>query len=187
MQYIGGKANLVRCFWQVLDAAIRRSSGRFYEPFVGGFNVVSELLKQRVPIKGRPQCSDKHAGLIGMYQALVDGSFVPPASISKEKYLALREQKASDPLSVFASFACAFSGREWASYARGINRNYADCGRRLLAKKRFAMSQCQFFARDFRDSTPEAGSVIYCDPPYINSRILRVVPTYRRDLRRVRI
>ncbi len=163
MQYLGGKARLAKRFAHILDAALVEKGGRFAEPFVGGFNLVRNLENVR-----EATCSDIHAGLINMYNELKRG-WVPPSSITEEQYKKLKAAKGLDPLSVFASFACAFAGIEWGSYERSGDTNFAAVGRRSLLRKKEYMEQVEFQSCSYTQLLLEEPSVVYCDPPYANT------------------
>lgn len=167
MQYLGGKSRLAKKFGPILDEALsdERFCGRFIEPFTGGFNLVPALKNIR-----EAWCCDIHPGLITLYRAIQDGSFVPPDTLSKAEWEELRRAGDwSNPLTAFAAFGCSFGGKEWGGYATNkAGRNYAAGAKRLL-KKKFSgvFDQVTFRVNDYRTwpmYCPPA--VIYCDPPY---------------------
>lgn len=160
MQYLGGKARIARPLTEFLNSKI---GGRdYYEPFVGGCNVVPLI---KAP---RRLASDFCKPLITMYQALQRG-WVPP-DISEEEYARInKERNPDDPATAFALFGCSFGGKFAGGYARSnMERNYAENARRSLRRK---MATCQgvvFSSRSYEELQVE-NAVIYCDPPYENT------------------
>lgn len=160
MRYLGGKSRLAKKFAPILDAALLERDGNFVEPFVGGFNIIPALSRVREAL-----CCDIHEGLIGMYQALQNG-WEPPENISEEEYQVAKERRATDPRSVFMSFASSYGGKEWGGYARGEGRNWTDESRRSLLHKATHFEGVEFRSFRFEDLPKTAPAVYYCDPPY---------------------
>lgn len=161
MRYLGGKTKLAKRYIPAMEQTLADARGVFYEPFVGGFNLVPALGERVISA----HCSDTHTGLIAMYHAIQAG-WAPPGSLSELEYASLRNADES-PLRTFAAFACSFGGKEWGGYARdraGL-RNFAAEQQRFLAKKSAAIVRSSFAVADYRDLSPSQ-SVIYCDPPY---------------------
>jgi DNA adenine methylase len=160
MKYLGGKARLSKRIGEHLDEALMLEKD-FYEPFVGGFNIV-----QNIHTWGKKYCSDNNWALITMYKALRKG-WVPPTEVSELEYDEARLLPEDDPLKAFIGVACSFGGKWFGGYARG-RYNYALEGHRTLMQKAPVIKQCFFRHCDYDDITPE-GAVIYCDPPYANT------------------
>lgn len=166
MHYLGGKARLAHRFTSLIQAAIDEptATGRFVEPFVGGFNVVPHLRF------AQGACSDRHPGLVSLYRAVQDG-WHPPAVLPREEYEALKAAGDwSNPLSAFAAFGVSFSGLEWGSYVES-DEEHPYCrraGDALLEKAR-SMRGVGFEQRDYRDVEVYRGDVLYCDPPYLGT------------------
>ena len=158
MRYLGGKSRLARYI-----APFLRGSGLFYEPFVGGFNIVPAVQPHTAA-----QCSDTHKGLIKMFVAIQQG-WRPPASITERRYYELKQETES-PLRTFASFGASFGGKEWGGFARdkagGGGRDLAAQAARSLSRKIPWILQSRFTCSSFEGILPAPESVIYCDPPY---------------------
>lgn len=162
---MGGKFRLAKHFAPILVEALAKHDGRFVEPFVGGFNLLPALGDAVSSAK----CYDIHSGLIVMYKAIQDGSFIPPENVSEDEYRKLKDAKDwSNPLTAFAAFGCAYGGREFEGYARGAKgRNYAKGSRNTVMRKKKFMKNVNFQQRDYIDICIEKSSVVYCDPPYL--------------------
>jgi|SRR3990172_2815062 len=170
MKYHGGKAKLAPKFAPFLIEALAKHDGRFFEPFVGGFNIVPVIhdhVRQAL-------CCDAHPGLITMWKAVQDGSFDPPGTVTREEYNALNLARDwTNPLTAFAAFGCSFSAKEFGGYASGdtryaVPRSYATEARNGILRKAKAMDRVVFMNENYEDMSDE-NAVVYCDPPYANT------------------
>lgn len=143
-------------------------TGLLYEPFVGAFNIVPALSPAEC------LCSDIHAGLIGLYTAVQQG-WEPPERITEQEYRKLQAVCGNDPLSVFASFAASFGGKEWGGYARDATgrRDLTAEGAVAFRKKIPWIKQARFRHSSYVNINPAPRSVIYCDPPYAGTTAYR--------------
>jgi DNA adenine methylase len=157
MQYHGGKARQAKRIGAYLKTL---GNGRYYEPFVGGGSVLAQVAEHFNEV----YASDIHPDLILMYQALQQG-WVPPTEVSEAEYQRLRYAEPS-ALRGFVGFACSFGGKWFGGYARGGTPNYAHTGVDSLMRKATHIRTATFRCRDYRQLSPAARDVIYCDPPY---------------------
>lgn len=166
MHYLGGKFRLARLLKPVICKRLEAGSGRFVEPFVGGFNLVPAVCPEVA------LCSDSHPGLFSLYSALQAGTFDPPESLSEDEYARLREKcDWSDPMTAFAAFGCSFAGKEWGGYARDPKegRNYAEVARRSLLRKASYMRGVEFACKPYWEVEVRPGDTVYADPPYAST------------------
>ncbi len=160
MQYFGGKQRIAKYIVPILQNCM---NGRkcFFEPFVGGANIVSKITGNRV-------ASDANKYLIALYQALQQG-WVPPDTVTEEDYHRAKNGDYSDYLRAFIGFGCSFAGKWFGGYARGNeSRNYALNAKNSLLQKLKGLHGVVFLHRGFSTFKPE-DCLIYCDPPYIGS------------------
>ena len=177
VRYMGGKSRIAK---KIREHLVSHGATKYMEPFVGGGAVLTVVARDFEFILA----ADAHADLIAMYQAIQDGSFTPPSTVSEDEYQALKKSDPS-PLRTFAAFGASFGGKEWGGYARmgtatrnGKPRapeNYVLYARNSLAKSAKAGMfdpHITFVSADvFTLDLPEdlSGTVIYCDPPYGNT------------------
>ena len=163
MQYLGGKCRLAKKFAPVLQSALARLPV-FYEPFVGGFNILPALGGIELE---RAVCNDWHPGLAVLYRAVRDG-WDPPRTLTEGRYQELRtEADWTNPETAFAAFGCSFGGKEFAGYARNsVGDNYAARASNSLLRKRPYMEGVEFQYGDYEARDPNEECVIYADPPY---------------------
>jgi DNA adenine methylase len=164
MQYLGAKTRIAKQIAAHLES-IAPAEALVEDRFCGGLSVA-------VALRHRPlACSDGNAALVCTLRAVQDG-WVPPEYLSEEDYYRLRElDDPADPLTAFAAAGCAYGGKWWSGYARGKQhpRGFAGYASRSLCRKLQALAGVPILHRDYRDDPPAPGTVVYCDPPYVNT------------------
>lgn len=158
MQYFGGKQRIAKDIISFLSL-YRDNYRYFYEPFVGGCNIVQLM-------KGERFASDKNEYLIEMYLALQNG-WVPPQKLTNEEYQHIKDNKDENKaMSGFAGFGCSFSGKWFGGFAKNKRGdNYAMATHNSLMKLKPLIADIKFKCLDYREAHPQ-NSLIYCDPPY---------------------
>lgn len=161
MQYMGGKAKIARRVVQsiLVDTPLR---DRWFEPFVGGGNV----MEQACPHFGASVGSDLHPDLIMMWQATVNGWV--PGEVTRERYQELRLQPPSAERG-YAGFGASFGGKWFGGY--GVSPRDGEVWRasqRSVTRQGhvFRSHSVRFLSGSYSDFTPPPGTVVYCDPPY---------------------
>ena len=170
MRYVGGKSKIAT---KISDAILAATTARkaYYEPFVGGGSTLAKLC----PHFEKSFASDAHEDIVLMWKEVQKGWI--PHAVTYEEYQILRYSSEPSALRGFAGFGGSFGGRWFEGFARGgtnadgTPRNHqAESGR---AVSRIAESIAQgcvnFDKNDYREISPERGSVVYCDPPYRGS------------------
>lgn len=170
MQYMGGKAIIARhIIAAILEDTDKRD--RWWEPFVGGANVITLAAPHFSKCVG----SDIHPDLIMLWQHLANGGDVPDL-ISPEEYRALRS---ADPswMRGFAGFGASFGGKWFGGYGVRTDAFSKDGPEVCRSSARSARKQAgilvkhqvSFVHGGYQDFQPAPGAVIYCDPPYANT------------------
>ena len=130
--------------------------------FCGSCNVVSKIDSNRKRV-----ASDNHAQLIALLKHTQLG-FDLPSDMSEAQYARAKNNEYADWLTGFIGFGCSFAGKYFGGYARGDEkRNYALNAKRSLTKKMATMNDVEFLFGDYRDIDVDAGSLVYCDIPYL--------------------
>lgn len=164
MQYMGGKAKIARrIVAAIMDDTPARE--RWFEPFVGGGNVIEHA----APHFGRCVGMDAHPDLIMMWQAIADG-WLPP-DLTRERYAELKGAEPSAERG-YAGFGASFGGKWFGGY--GVSPRDGEVWRatqRTLARQGgvFQRYDVRFRLSLFGDHTPPPGTAVYCDPPYIGT------------------
>jgi DNA adenine methylase len=161
MQYMGGKARIARKLADVITSR-HKEIPLYVEPFVGAGWMFAEMCK-RLP--GLCRGGDIQPDLIALWSALKDG-WVPPDSLSREEYVALRNAEPS-ALRAFAGFGCSFGGKWFAGYAKNARGDdFCGAAKRGLMKRASAIGGAPIRHREYHLWPAEPGWVVYCDPPY---------------------
>lgn len=174
MRYMGGKGRIAKDLSQIV---LSRSTSRevYLEPFVGGGAMAAKMgqhFEQAI-------YSDIHYDLMLMWDAVLNGGWVPPTVVSYEQYQELRYATESSALRGFVGFGGSFGGRWFEGYARGgynangTPRNHQGESARAVIKDSKTMRGQQetlVFCSDALKLKVVGNEVIYCDPPYANTK-----------------
>ena len=164
MQYHGGKSYMAKALvTTILSDTNKRDF--WIEPFVGGGNVMEHAAPHFQVSIGM----DAHPDLILMWNAAKSG--IAPPLMTENLYRELRHAKPS-ALRGYAGFGCSFGGKwfgGWAAERR--EHNYAAGSMRVIHRQGLVFRDCNttFVRCSFGSTTPPPGSVVYCDPPYVNT------------------
>lgn len=161
MKYLGSKNRIAL---KVLSA-IPRDNELWVEPFIGGCGMARN-------VKGLRIGADSNHYMIALWKAIQSG-WEPPLELSKELYYEIKVNPDDyDPaLTAFAMVGCSFGGA-WANgYANPVGkRNYVDESRRSCLKLKPLIQDIEFIHSNYEDLVIPDGSIIYCDPPYANTK-----------------
>lgn len=164
MRYLGSKRRIAKKIINYIQAE-REEGMCWVEPFMGSGSIISRVQGNRIG-------SDINDYLISMFKALQDG-WQPPSIVTEDEYNHIKNNKSSYPkhLVSFVGFGCSFGGKWFNGYAKDStdSRNYALESRKALIKlkpklKNIDLYNCEYFNLDIPKK-----SIIYCDPPYINT------------------
>ena len=183
MHYFGGKQKAGKKLvdFMVDDNGFENEKTVFFEPFVGGCNIIRHLPTDYNSIV----CSDSNEKVIALYNSLQSDTIELPDFVSEDEYNAMKQLKNENLSSYkaalvgFAGCACGYSGKWFSGYSRSNkSRNYALNAKNSLLKR---IKDCQNFKRALflpirYDQITENGlqqsineglnCVVYCDPPY---------------------
>lgn len=164
MQYQGGKAKSAKKFAPILFQSLQSSNFDYFEPFVGGLNILPQL--HGLGFEGQAWLSDANSALIAIWQAVKNG-WEPPDNISKADYENAKLLPDSDPSKAFILIAQSYGGKWAGGYAKNHQKqNYTNCAIKGIAKKRKCLHLATFANADFMTIPPRGGYVLYLDPPY---------------------
>lgn len=177
MRYMGGKGRIAKALSEVIlqDTETIPDRGRYLEPFVGGGAMAAKLGQHFDHVV----YSDIHPDLMLMWDAVLHKGWEPPTEVSYELYQELRYASEPSALRGFVGFGGSFGGRWFEGYARGGHnangqpRNHQAESSRAVLKDALTMPgnlSTSTFCRDALTITAEPGDVIYCDPPYANTK-----------------
>ena len=141
----------------------------FVDLFCGGCNVVAAWRGD-----GQKIANDVNPYVIALYDELVYGRIELPDEITVKQYKAIKTNKEKYPKALvgFVGVCCSFGGEWFEGYARSHkeNRDYVGEGKRNIASHKKDLVGVRFLSKDYREVGLPAGAIVYCDPPYQNTR-----------------
>ena len=177
MKYMGSKARFANELLQVILKD--RKEGQWYvEPFCGGCNMIDK-------VTGNRMACDNNPFLIAMWNGLVyDKFFRPRMLIDKEYYSSMRDKYNKDKRGQFlgtsemaeigwAGFMGSFNGRFFDGGYSGHNvgnRDYISEQIKNTSSQIPNLKGVIFCHSDYKDIELPQNSIIYCDPPYANTK-----------------
>jgi DNA adenine methylase len=164
MRYFGGKSRINDQLCSFLNKQLKTNQP-FVDLFCGACNIINKIELNRLRI-----ANDKHYYLIEMFRALQKG-WIPPTNVSKEQYLAIKNNKYIMPyLSGFVGFGCSLGGKWFSGYAAdNTKRNYTLNAHNSILKKMRNLKNVKFQNKDYKEAFIPFNSLIYCDVPYKNA------------------
>lgn len=175
MKYQGNKNKIVSDILPIILQS--RKEGQWYvEPFCGSCSVI-----QRV--KGNRIASDKNKYLIAMWESLTSGKELPQY-ITKEFYSDVRDcfhgknNNYSDDMIGWVGYMGSFNGRFFDGGYSGHNvlgsngktRDYIAENIKNTLKQVEELKGINWQHGDFSEIVIPNNSIIYCDPPYKNTK-----------------
>lgn len=171
MKYMGSKSRLSKEISEIINNLILKNGIKLYiEPFVGGCNLIEKI-----------ECdkkigSDLNVYLIEMWKKIQLG-WTPPDKISKDFYEEIKnnKEKFSKELVSIAGFCATYNAKWFGGYAgivktkNGEIRNYYEESIRNILKQKENLKDVIFINSDYKHFTNTENSLIYCDPPYLNT------------------
>ncbi len=171
MHYLGGKTRLAKKILPTIVSIAKQSSGYYYEPFMGGGSILQAVCESDAFLPGRIHAGDVFEDLVLMWKALQVG-WEPPQDVSEEFYAELKRAPSS-AIRGFVGIACSFGGKWFGGFARspGHKRCHAAEAYRGTMRKAAALRKyrVKIAQRSYDQWQFEPFSVVYCDPPYLDT------------------
>mgnify|MGYP002623152110 CR=1 FL=1 len=173
MNYMGNKRRIVNEIMPFLTGALKPGQS-YVEPFCGSCSVI-----QKFPKDTRRIANDNNRYLIAMWKALTDGSWKPPLLIPKTYYNEVRtsyradDGKFSDALIGWVGFMASRNGRFFDGGYSGYDfdgRDYISENIRNITAQIPELKGIEWQAGDYSSMTIPDSSLIYCDPPYKDTK-----------------
>ena len=164
MRYLGGKSRIAKQIISVMSAE-REEGMPWVEPFMGSGKVISK-------VQGRRIGADINHEMIALFKAIREG-WEPPTQVSRDFYYEVRsnQDKYPDHLKAFIGIGCSFGGMRWMSYAQSRRGdNFALAAYNSLMRLKPLLEGVELNACDYQSLVIPERSLIYCDPPYKNTR-----------------
>lgn len=174
MKYLGGKTRIAKEILPII-LADRKEGQYFVEPFCGGCNVTANVSGNRI-------ANDYNEYLIAMFEGLMSGEKYPE-TIERELYNDVRTcfRSGSDKYDIgfvgwvgfMASYnGCFFNGGYSGVVvnAKGDTRDYISEAIRGLTRQLPKLQGVEFRSGDYKNLQIPDESIIYCDPPYKDTK-----------------
>lgn len=180
MKYMGSKSRIAKYIVPIIQRYIDENNIKiYYEPFVGGANVIDKIVcEKRIG-------TDKNKYLIALLQH-VQQDLPLYKSVSKELYDKARTAFNNNDTSEFEDweignigFLASYNGRWFdggyakPGYEKTKNgeryRDYYREAKDNLLKQAPDLKDITFGCCDYKSMNPK-GCLIYCDPPYANTK-----------------
>ncbi len=167
LKYLGSKARIASQILPIMLAeADKHGIETWYEPFVGGGNMID-----KVPARFARIGSDVNPHTIYALRDIRDRATELPEDFTEAEYRAVQFKAEPGPVNSLARFVASFSGKFAAGFARGDKpdgtpRNYWKEARRNAIKQQPGLQGVLLAEAPYRDLSLVVGALIYCDPPY---------------------
>ena len=182
MKYMGSKSRIAKEIVPIIQEYIDKNNiSTYIEPFVGGANVIDKIkCENRIG-------TDKNSYLVGLLKGVSEDRKVEE-TLTKEYYDTVRTSynQQDDKFDDFeygrVGFLGSYNGRFFdGGYAKSGYEKLKNGGERYRDYYREArdnllsqdLKDIEFRVRDYREWTEEiskGGFVVYCDPPYANTK-----------------
>lgn len=178
MKYMGSKARIAKDICPIIQKCIDVNNLEIYiEPFVGGLNIID-----KVKCKFR-YGYDKNKYLIALFKHLQnDGQLL--SEVTRELYAEVRANYKSGVYADWyvgnVGFLASYNGRWFdGGYAQAgyektkTGLRYRDYYRESKANIETQVPYIKDIildVKDYLDYNPNSNSMIYCDPPYVNTK-----------------
>lgn len=178
MKYMGSKRLIAKYIVPIIQSYINEIGYNYIEPFVGGANVIDKISAK---VK---YGSDLNKYIIALHQGMQQGKQLYD-NVSYELYDKARKnwRNNGDEFDDFQTanigFLASYNGRWFdGGYAKAgytANGKYRDYYREakdnIIKQSQSTLYKDIHFAYlDYRDWSEIVGAVIYCDPPYANTK-----------------
>lgn len=175
MKYMGSKSKIAKSIlYFILKNRVKDQV--YVEPFVGGCNVIDKVGGKRIGC-------DNNKYLIAMYKYLQNNP-IPTFDHSKQHYDDVRKAFRANDTSNFKEWYIGYVGFMASANGRffdggysgvsdtkiGTTRNYIDESIRGLKKQLDNIKDVNFICCDYKELIIPPNSIVYCDPPYANSK-----------------
>ncbi len=175
MKYMGSKSRIAKHIAPFILEHLTTDTV-YVEPFAGGMNMASYINTKHA---GPVIAADKHEYLMAMWGALLSG-WQPPEQVSREQYYAIKDNKTDIPhLTGWVGFNCSYSGKWFDGFAgvtqikSGGIRDYQAEAINNIQRQISDLDGVQLLCSDYKALNIPDGAVVYCDPPYANTRQYR--------------
>lgn len=169
MKYMGSKSRIAKNILPII-LKNRKDNQYYIEPFVGGCNMIDKVSNPRM-------ASDNNKYLIAMWKGLQD-NLIRPQEIPKDYYSLVRtsynnkDNQYNDFIIGWVGFSASFNGRFFDGGYSGKtkDRDYIKEQIKNIENQIPYIQGIEFYSGDYKTINYPPNSIIYCDPPYQNTK-----------------
>ena len=166
---MGGKFFLCKEISSVMKSLVPPDKVDLYiEPFCGALNIL-KLMNDDY------QCSasDYHPDLIQLWKEVQEDKFITPQNVDEDFYEDCKKLESPNALKAFIGFNMSFGGKFFSGYVDKYKKdkveNFLSEATNSLQKSKDKIKDIEFQCISY-DSLKPKNSLIYCDPPYENTK-----------------
>lgn len=165
MKYMGSKNRISKYILPIMFS-FRKPGQSWVEPFVGGANIIDKVDGNRIG-------GDCNKYLIALLREMQSQIPFNPPHICENEYKNIQKNKDNFPdwLVGYVGFNLSFAAKFFGGYGRdkvGV-RNYQNEARQNLLKQQKSLIGVLFRCVSYDKLFIPENSLIYCDPPYLNT------------------
>jgi DNA adenine methylase len=169
MKYMGGKFFLAKELSQIMrDLVPPDKVVGYVEPFCGALNVLIQMNHEYTC-----HASDYHPDLIQMWTEVQNDTFNPPQEIDIDYYNECKSLESPNAVKGFVGFNMSFGGKYYSGfvdkYKNNKKENFLQEAINSLEKIKPNIRDVIFTCISYDQLTPTK-MLIYCDPPYQQTR-----------------
>ena len=173
-RYHGGKQRIGKEIAKIISEKVEKMDGEingYCEPFCGMLGVYQHIPKYFEKNDITYKAGDANESVIKMWQAVQTG-WVPPNSCSEEKYIRLQNDRASSAEKCYVGHQFSFGGGYFMGYVgkyKGAQTTFKTIPNKICKIAR-DLQNVEFTAGTYNQFSDLENYIIYCDPPYANTR-----------------
>lgn len=180
MKYMGSKGRIAKYILPII-LKDRKENQYYIEPFVGGCNIIDKVPNPRI-------ANDNNNYLIAMWKGLQENKSLI-RDIPKDFYSDVRNSyntnnnKYDDFTIGWVGFAGSFNGRffDGGYSGRTKDRDYIKEQISNIEKQIPLISGIEFYSGDYHNINYPENSIIYCDPPYQETKQYSTSKNFKHD------
>jgi len=172
-RYHGGKQRIGKIIAEVIAEKVKETDIEiqgYCEPFCGMLGVYQHIPQYFEERQMLYRAGDTNESVIMMWQQAQQG-WVPPISCSESTYNRLKNQKGSSAEKAYIGYQFSFGGQ----YFIGYNGKYGNATSYRSVPKKVSkianeLKDVDFTTGPYTQFSNLRNHVIYCDPPYANTK-----------------
>ena len=173
-RYHGGKQRIGKEIAKVISEKVKETDREiegYCEPFAGMLGVYQHIPKYFGESDLKYKAGDTNESVIKMWQAAQEG-WVPPNSCSEENYNQLKNQETSSAEKAYIGHQFSFGGGYFMGYTgkyKGGQTSFKTIPNKICKIAR-DLQDVDFSYGTYTQFSDLENYIIYCDPPYANTR-----------------